>query len=1012
MKVRRLFAAGVLALVTLAAATIQLPAAAQVAVQVSPGPDAQERQLMATAEQAGSVRVIVRVDQLSDKQEVLDNVDQGTVEQNQTYSSFPLLALDADEQAIQELAADPNVVSIQEDKVGSPTLASSIPFINADKVQQLGFTGSGQTVAILDTGIDRDHPFFAGRIVSEACYSSVSDAKTQASLCPNGTDTQTGAGAADAETAQCLNGTTNICRHGSHVAGIAAGNGAGVTGAPGNGVAPGANIIAIQIYHRVNSGCTGGSPCVQFFDSDFIKGMQRIYDLRNSFTIASANLSGGDTSNNTTNCDTSMDKAPIDLLLSVGITTTISAGNESHPAGVGSPGCISTAVTVGAISADASGNDVDSPANYSNRGPLLDLFAPGTSIRSSVPDDAWASLDGTSMAAPHVAGAIAALRSAYPTATAATLLSYLRDTGVDITYPTSGTTNATTPRIDLLAALQQGNNPPTVTADQSTVNVNEGTTATNSGGFGDPEGRAVTLTASSGVVTNAGGGRWTWSLATNDGPGQSGDVTVTATDDKGETATTTFHVTVANVAPAVTIDTGQPTTASEGSTFSVKAAFSDPGWADTYSATIDWGDGSTSSPSPTVTVQGPPVDRGEVTGSHEYADNGSYTVKVTVTDDDGGSSSASFAVQVSDVAPVVTIDPAQVKTITEGSVLATKASFSDPGWGDTYTSSLDWGFGAPSTGSLLLTNDGPPADRGDVTGNQAYGDNGSFTVGVKVTDDDGGTGTASFPLQVTNVAPTATIDEAGAQVVNGVPTFIAHSGQPVNFAGRSTDPGSDDLALSWNWGDGAPAPDVTTNYLVNPPETDPATSPSLQPRDVTDTKAHTFGSACSYDVGFGARDDDGGSGADAAKVIVTGNAHLTKIAPLWFLQTRPGLRIPPVDLPVSTINCYLQVVQHMSPVFSEVRDVSTMAKANAVLNIQLLNPKAEFDRQALTAWLNFADGSFDLGTRVDTNLDLRPDSTFGQVMTKAESIRLNPASTNAQLAQQTLLLEKLNTLGS
>jgi hypothetical protein len=88
-----------------------------------------------------------------------------------------------------------------------------------------------------------------------------------------------------------------------------------------------------------------------------------------------------------------------------------------------------------------------------------------------------------------------------------------------------------------------------------------------------------------------------------------------------------------------------------------------------------------------------------------------------------------------------------------------------------------------------------------------------------------------------------------------------------------------------------------------------------------------------------------------------------------------------------------------------------MAKANSVLNIQLLNPKAEFDRQALAAWLNFADGSFDLSTWVDTNLDLRPDSTFGAVMTQAEAIRLNPSSTTNQLRQQTLLLEKINLLG-
>ena len=187
MQARRLFAA--LALAALAATSIQLPASA-----ADPTPDANEQRLINEAEQGGSVRVIVQVDQLGDKQRVLDAVDQGTAEVNQTYRSFPLLALDADKEALEELAADPNVVSIQEDKVGSPALASSIPFINADDVQGLGFTGTGQTVAILDTGLDLDHPYFAGRIVSEACYSNVGTDTNRVSLCPNGTASQTGTG--------------------------------------------------------------------------------------------------------------------------------------------------------------------------------------------------------------------------------------------------------------------------------------------------------------------------------------------------------------------------------------------------------------------------------------------------------------------------------------------------------------------------------------------------------------------------------------------------------------------------------------------------------------------------------------------------------------------------------------------------------------------------------------------------------------------------------------------------
>lgn len=980
MRLRKILFAGAVALATVAVA-------APVQAQAATDPDPAERRLIEKADKEGSLRVIVRVGKVADQQPVLDKIEREKV--HHKYRLFPLLALDVDENALKELATDPQVVSIQEDKEDAPTLGQSIPWINADQVHSLGFTGNDQAVAILDTGIDRDHPFFSGRIVSEACYSSISNNAEQESLCPNGTATQTGAGSADAETAAC---TGDICDHGSHVAGIAAGNGTGVTGAPGHGVARGADIIAIQVFHRNDTAARcnpNPAPCVTAAISDQIRGLEQVLTLNNTFDIAAANMSLGGSVQNTSACDTDTRKGPIDRLLTAGIATVISSGNSGFTAGVGAPGCISTAVTVG-------GTQDTSDALYmnGNRGPLLDLFAPGQGIDSSVPDDGWANYDGTSMAAPHVAGAFAVLRAAYPNATIATLLGYLRDTGVDVSY-TSGTTTATTPRIDLLAALRAGNADPTINVDNASVTVNEGSTATNTGTFGDVDSSTVTLGASSGTVTSPGPGRWSWSFGTNDGPTQSRTVSITATDDKGEGVGVDFALVVNNVAPSVTIDPGQLTTTTEGAAFNIKATFTDPGSADTHAAQIDWGDGE----SGPETIQG-----NEVTGSHRYADNGVYTVKVTVTDDDGGSQSKEFAVQVSNVAPVVTIDPNQVTTITEGTTLNAKASFGDQGWADTFSSQIDWGTGETSPGSLIMTHTGPPAATGEVTDSHTYGDNGSFQVGVSVTDDDGGTGTAAFTVGVTNVAPTATIDKSGTETVNGVPTFIAHSGEAITFNGRSTDPGSDDLALSWSWG-------VSTPYLVNPPNTDPTPSPSVQPRDVTDIKSHTFGDACTYDIGFAAKDDDGGTSGDTAKVVVQGNAHLTKLAPYWHLQTRPGLRIPIVDLPITTVNCYLKVAQHMSKVLSEARDVSTMAKAHDLLGIVLLNPKREFDRQALTAWLNFADGSLDLDSPVDTNLDLRMDSTFGAVMANAETIRLNPASTNAQIRQQTLLLEKINTLG-
>lgn len=971
-------------------------------------PDPVERQLMAKAGDQGSVPVIVKLRSHADQQGVVDELERTDQDADvtKTYSKLPLLALNADKEALEQLADSPRVVSIQENKLRAPALDQSIPHINADDVHTLGFRGAGQAVAVLDTGIDRDHPFFGSRIVGEACFST-GGGTGGVSLCPNGNASQTGAGAADAETANCLNGTANICDHGTHVAGIAAGNGSGVTGAPAAGVAPGANIVAIQVFTRFNdaASCTAAgvsAPCVLAYDADQIDGLEQVLTFNNTIDIAAANMSLG-SGMNTTACDSteSATKTAIDDLLDADVATVIASGNSGFDNAVGAPGCISTAVTVG-------GTQDSSDALYmnGNRGPLLDLFAPGQSITSSVPDDAFGLKTGTSMATPHVAGAFAVLRSAYPNASVATLLGYLRDGGVDVSY-TSGTTTVSTPRIDLLSALQQGNAGPTLTTDSFQVTVNEGSVATLGGGYNDPEGKPVKLTASSGTITDNGAGRWTWSMPTNDGPAQSGTVALLVTDDKGESYGLNFGLTVNNVAPSVTIDPAQPSAVAEGSEFGVKASFSDPGWGDTQSAQLDWGDGSTG-PGTVAVTNGPPADTGTVTGTHRYADNGMYTVKVTVTDDDGGSTTKSFPVQVSNVAPALTLDPGQVKTVSEGSVLNARASFTDPGWADTFSSVFDWGTGETSPGSVLLTHTGPPAVTGDVSASHVYGDNGSFTVGAKVTDDDGGTSSTGFTVAVSNVAPTAVIDESGAVVVNGVPTFIAHSGQPLTFKGRSTDPGSDDLNLSWNWNDGS---QVATPYLVNPPGTDPASSPSVQPRDVTDTKAHTFGAACNYDVGFGSRDDDGGTAADSAKVVVQGNAHLTKLTAYWYLQTRPGLRIPPVDLPVSTLNCYLQVAQHMSKVLSEARDVSTLAKAHDLLALSLLNPKRELDQQLLTAWLNFADGSFDLSSPIDTNLDLRPDSTFGAVMAQAEQVRLDPASSNAQLSAKTLLLTKINTLG-
>ena len=83
-------------------------------------------------------------------------------------------------------------------------------------------------------------------------------------------------------------------------------------------------------------------------------------------------------------------------------------------------------------------------------------------------------------------------------------------------------------------------------------------------------------------------------------------------------------------------------------------------------------------------------------------------------------------------------------------------------------------------------------------------------------------------MTVSNVNPTAQIDESAAISFNGVPTILAHAVQSVPFSARSQDPGSDDLRLRWKWDDGT-ADMIIYNFvnLLNP---DPFPSPSIQPR--------------------------------------------------------------------------------------------------------------------------------------------------------------------------------------
>jgi PKD repeat protein len=332
--------------------------------------------------------------------------------------------------------------------------------------------------------------------------------------------------------------------------------------------------------------------------------------------------------------------------------------------------------------------------------------------------------------------------------------------------------------------------------------------------------------------------------------------TVTVTDDDGAVDSDTIILTVNNVAPTVVAGTDQ--TVNEGDMVSLNpATFNDKGTLDTHTATINWGDG-TSTEAGTVSESpfGPPGSTagmdGTVSGSHVYADNGVYTVNVTVTDDDGGVDSDTIILTVHNVAPTVMAGADQ--TVNEGDVVnLDPATFNDKGTLDTHVATVSWGDGsALDVGIVSESPFGPPGDTAGadatVSKSHAYGDNGVYTVTVTVADDDGAISSDTFIVTVNNVAPSTVIDGIKTPLPDALPHLILPT-EVITFHGSFTDPGwLDTHSATWNFGDSTIDVGVLIEENVQPDSTG------------TITGNHAYANPGSYTVTLTVKDDDGGVG--------------------------------------------------------------------------------------------------------------------------------------------------------
>jgi hypothetical protein len=267
--------------------------------------------------------------------------------------------------------------------------------VNLDALHTLGYTGKGVTVAVLDSGLDTDHADLSDDLVAQQCFCYASGA----GCCPNGSTTQSGAGAAEDG-----NG------HGTNVTGIITSRGAV---APLGG-APDAQVVAIRVLDNAGIFC-----CT----SDITAGLDWIINNRPDVNLV--NMSLGTNALFTGNCDNTYSwtqalATAINTLRSNGVLSFASSGNDRSGASMSAPACIANTISVGAVydanvgyqerfGCTDSTTQADQVTCFSNSNSTTDLFAPGAPTFSTGRFGGNSAYYGTSQASPLAAACAAVL---------------------------------------------------------------------------------------------------------------------------------------------------------------------------------------------------------------------------------------------------------------------------------------------------------------------------------------------------------------------------------------------------------------------------------------------------------------------------------------------------------------------------------------------------------------------------------------------------------------------------
>ncbi|RLE38902.1 hypothetical protein DRJ17_02615 [Candidatus Woesearchaeota archaeon] len=339
-----------------------------------------------------------------------------------SYTTINAIAGNINRDGLERLKKNLDVAKIELDRQVGIKLSESVPLINANdvwavQISSQNITGVGQTICVIDTGINYSHPAFGG--CTQAQFLSGNCAKVLGGYDYVNDDAD----------------PIDDNGHGSHCAGIIASEDSTY-----KGVAPGAKIVAIKV---LNSGGSGTF-------SDIIAGIDWCINNASVFNISVLSISIGDHSRYNSYCDSEASTAAVNSAVENGLTVVIATGNDGYTNGLNVPSCASKALSV------SSTTKIDAISSFSNRGLIADVFAPGSNIISVDHDSGgFRSDSGTSMSTPHVAGAAALLKQYYKQREnrilSAEEVEYALQYNGKSIYDSS--IGITIPRVDVLAAI-------------------------------------------------------------------------------------------------------------------------------------------------------------------------------------------------------------------------------------------------------------------------------------------------------------------------------------------------------------------------------------------------------------------------------------------------------------------------------------------------------------------------------------------------------------------------------